>query len=407
LTRRGHRLAFSNGIIVLTVVALVLIVVTRANLSALVALYAIGVFTGFTMAGFGMSKHHLTHKQAGWRHKLAINGSAGVLSFAVVIIFAVTKFTQGAWAVVVLFPVLMYALIRTHRLYVAEAQVLGDGAAEQAVTAKPLPRHIAFVFVDSLDLATARAIQYARSMSVDELTAVHFVLDSKRAQSIEDRWVRLGLGRLPLQLIDCPDRRVDRAAVELVSAATDGRTEVSVLMPRRSYGYGLRRVLHDSVGERIATAISRVEHVNATIVPFDVRGELRERSRIAKPKRASASTGAQTDTHRAEEALDHKVLSSIGGTTPISDLKLRQKAKVAGRVRKVTVQPWGETASLEVQLTDDQGNLTIAFLGRRQIAGLTTGSRIGVDGTVADLRGKMGMINPHYEFIAEGGDQGH
>ena len=405
-TKRGHRLVFSNGIVFLAVVAVILLLITRAQVDALVSLYAIGVFTGFTMAGFGMSKHHITHKEQGWRRKLVINGSAGVLSFAVVIIFAVTKFTQGAWAVVVLFPVLMYALIRTHRLYVAEAQVLGDGAAEQAVTAKPLPRHIAFVFVDSLDLATARAIQYARSMSVDELTAVHFVLDSKRAKSIEDRWVRLGLGRLPLQFIDCPDRRVDRAAVELVSSATDGRTEVSVLMPRRSYGYGLRRVLHDSVGERIATAISRVEHVNATIVPFDVRGELRERARIAKPKRPSASQGPLTDSRRFEAALDERSAPSADGIVPISQLKVRQKAKVAGRVRKVTVQPWGETASLEVQLSDDHGNLTIAFLGRRQIAGLTTGSRIVVEGTVANVRGSIAMINPQYEFLADAADHG-
>ncbi len=405
-TKRGHRLVFSNGIVFLAVVAVILLLITRAQVDALVSLYAIGVFTGFTMAGFGMSKHHITHKEQGWRRKLVINGSAGVLSFAVVIIFAVTKFTQGAWAVVVLFPVLMYALIRTHRLYVAEAQVLGDGAAEQAVTAKPLPRHIAFVFVDSLDLATARAIQYARSMSVDELTAVHFVLDSKRAKSIEDRWVRLGLGRLPLQFIDCPDRRVDRAAVELVSAATDGRTEVSVLMPRRSYGYGLRRVLHDSVGERIATAISRVEHVNATIVPFDVRGELRERARIAKPKRPSASHGPLADSQRFEAALAEQGAPGADGIVPISQLKIRQKARVAGRVRKVTVQPWGETASLEVQLSDDHANLTIAFLGRRQIAGLTTGSRIVVDGTVANVRGSLGMINPQYEFLADATEHG-
>ncbi len=405
--KRGHRLVFSNGIVFLAVVAAILIIITRAQVDALVSLYAIGVFVGFTMAGFGMSKHHVTFKEPGWRHKLVINFSAGVLSFAVVIIFAVTKFTQGAWAVVVLFPILMYALIRTHRLYVAEAQVLGDGVAEQAVTAKPLPRHVAFVFVDSLDLATARAIQYARSMSVDDLKAVHFVLDSRRAQSIQDRWIRLGLGRLPLQLIDCPDRRVDRAAVELVSAATDGRTEVSVLMPRRSYGYGLRRVLHDSVGERIATAISRVDHVNATIVPFDVRGELKARARLAKPRRAAAGTPPSNDTERAEEKLDRKVLSSVTGTVPIASLKLRQKAKVAGRIRSVTVQPWGETASLEVQLTDDHASLTVAFLGRRQIAGMTTGARVVVEGTVAEIRGGIGMINPHYDFVVETAEREH
>ena len=353
------------------------------------------------MAGFGMAKHHVINKEAGWRHKLVINATAGVVSAAVVVIFAVTKFTEGAWAVVVLFPVLMYVLIRTHRLYQAEGAVLGEGAAEQAVVARPLPRHVAFVLVDGLDLATARAIQYARSLSVDEIRAVHFVIDSTRAQRIQDRWVRLGLSRLPLQLIDCPDRRVDRAALELAAeAAADGQTEVSVLMPRRAYGFGLGRIFHDTRGERIATSISRLDHVNATIVPFDVRGELlgRKQGRRAKGRDLQLSTEAK----KTEEAIDAAVFGNVPGTVPIPQVQIRQKAKVAGRVKSITVKPWGDTASLQVELTDDHSSLTLVFLGRRQIAGLGPGSRISAEGTVAELRGRPAMINPDYEFV--GGD---
>ena len=398
-TKRGHRLVFSNGIVFLGLVGIFLLAVTRAQVDALVALYAIGVFCGFTMAGIGMVKHHLTHKESGWRHKSVINGSAGVLSAIVVVIFAVTKFTQGAWAVVVLFPILIYVLIRTHRQYEAEARVLGEGVAEQAVTARPLPRHVAFVFVDGLDLATARAIQYGRTLSVDDLQAVHFVIDSTRAQRIQDRWVRLGLSRLPLQLVECPDRRVERAALELVAAAAaDGETEVTVLLPRRAYSFGLSRTLHDQTAERISAAISRLEHVNATIVPFDVRGALKElRTSPTEPKRRPV------EAEMAEEKYDQTFLRGVEGTTPIAALQPRQRAKVAGRVKAVTVKPWGDTASLQVQLTDDQDTLTVAFLGRRQIAGLAPGSRIVVEGTVADIRGRAAMINPHYEFLASTG----
>jgi amino acid transporter len=407
--RRGHRLVFSNGIVFLAVVAIGLLLITRARVSALVALYAIGVFCGFTMAGTGMLKHHLMLKEPGWRHKAVINGTAGVVSAIVVIIFAVTKFTEGAWAVVILFPVLMYVLIRTHRLYEAEAQVLGEGAAEKAVEARPMPRHVAFVLVDGLDLATARAIQYARTLSVDDIRAVHFVIDSARAQRIQDRWIRLGLSRLPLQLIHCPDRRVDRAALELVAeAVADGRTEVSVLMPRRAYGFGLRRVLHDSRGERIATAISRLDHVNATIVPFDVRGELIDLRANRHPLSADPEhAGAMTpETLKAEEELDNRLLGAVPGTTPIGQVQARTRAKVAGRVRSVTVKPWGDSASLQVELTDDHSNLTCVFLGRRQIPGLVPGSRIVAEGTVAELRGHPGMINPDYEFIGHGPEAG-
>jgi amino acid transporter len=401
-TRRGHRLAFSNGIMFLGAVAIILLVITEAKVDNLVSLYAIGVFTGFTMAGSGMVKHHLTYREPGWKHRLVINGLAAVVSFVVVLIFAVTKFSQGAWSIVVLFPLLMWILIRTHKQYVAEAAVLGEGAAEAAVEAKPLPRNVAFVLVDGLDLATARAVQYARTLSVDDLRAVHFVIDAQRAQLIADRWVRLGLSRLPLELIDCPDRRVVRAAVEMVAeAAANHQTEVTVLMPRRAYGWGLGRVLHASTGEQIATAISRIDHVNATIVPFDVGGELRDlREGRRHPHRHDGDQSAEHNLPGADKGAAPS--AAIAGTVPISELQARQRARVAGRVKSVTVKPWGDSASLQIQLADDNGKLFVAFLGRRQIAGLAPGSRVVVEGTVADVRGQLGMINPEYQFVSDG-----
>ena len=124
LMKRGHRLVFSNGIITLTVLAVALLIITGGSLNALVPFYAIGVFTGFSMAGYGMTKHWLTHRGPGWRSKLVINLSAGILSTIVVAIFAIAKFTEGAWLVVVVFPILVLALMRLNRQYRAEASVL-------------------------------------------------------------------------------------------------------------------------------------------------------------------------------------------------------------------------------------------------------------------------------------------
>jgi amino acid transporter len=396
LTKRGHRLVFSDGIIVLTIVSVGLLLITRARVSDLVAVYAIGVFTGFTMAGSGMVKHHLTYKEPGWQRRVVINGAAAVTSFAVVLIFAVTKFFEGAWVVLVLFPILILLLIRLNQRYREEAEVLGETAAEAAAEARPLPRHVALVMVDRLDLATARAIQYAKSLNVDEIRAVHFAIDMPRAKALEDRWVRLGMSRLPLELIECPDRRVVRAALETADeAAADGETEVSVLLPRRSYTLAWSRLLHDSVGERIAAAVSRLEHVNATIVPFDVEGELRDRRQGDK----GTPVVPPTEGEEREHSVDTRLFGRVTGTTPIPDLQARQRARVAGRIRSLTVQPWGDVPTLQVQLTDDQGRLTVAFLGRRQIAGLVPGSRIVVDGTVSERRGQLVMINPDYQFI--------
>ena len=134
MSRRGHRLAFSNGIIVLTAVALLLLLTVGANVNALIPFYAIGVFTGFTMAGLGMAKYHHTHKEKGWRHKLAINFTGGVVSALVVLIFAVVKFTQGAWLVLLLFPILWTVLMRLNRQYRRETHALDVVA--HAVTAQ-------------------------------------------------------------------------------------------------------------------------------------------------------------------------------------------------------------------------------------------------------------------------------
>ena len=104
LTKRGHRLVFSTGIIVLTVVSIILLWITSAKVDKLIPLYAIGVFTGFTMAGAGMAKYHLNHREDHWRRRLAINGTASVLSFIVLIIIAVSKFTEGAWVILIILP---------------------------------------------------------------------------------------------------------------------------------------------------------------------------------------------------------------------------------------------------------------------------------------------------------------
>src|ERR1700726_4757630 len=124
MMKRGQRLVFSNGIIVLTVLSVLLIAIVGANVNALVPFYAIGVFTAFSMAGFGMARYHVRHKEPGWRHKLVINFSAGVLTSIVVVIFAVVKFTEGAWLVVIIFPVMVFALIRLNHEYRDEARVL-------------------------------------------------------------------------------------------------------------------------------------------------------------------------------------------------------------------------------------------------------------------------------------------
>ena len=128
LGKRGHRLAFSNGILLLAGLSVALMLVAGATVDALIPFYAIGVFTGFAMAGFGMARYHRRTREPGWRRKLAINLAGGIYTALVVLLFAVVKFTEGAWLIVIVFPVLVFLLIRLNREYRAEATCLANTA---------------------------------------------------------------------------------------------------------------------------------------------------------------------------------------------------------------------------------------------------------------------------------------
>ncbi|MGC1282943.1 MAG: APC family permease, partial [Streptosporangiaceae bacterium] len=253
LTKRGHRLVFSNGIVVLAVLSSVLLAVVGANVNKLVPFYAIGVFTAFTMAGLGMGKYHYETRESAWRRRLVINFSAGVMSAVVVVIFVVVKFTEGAWLVVVLFAIGVPALIRLNREYQAEAGVLQRIATRSRPPDPPTySRRTVFVFVDDFDLATIAALRYARSLRATTMHAVHFVIDNVQADILRRDWVAANTG-IPLDFVDCADRRLARCAAELVSAeASLPGVGVTAILPRRGYSPLLGRLLHDRTADKIA-----------------------------------------------------------------------------------------------------------------------------------------------------------
>ena len=195
LGRRGHRLAFSNGIILLAVLSVALMLVAGATVDALIPFYAIGVFTGFAMAGFGMARYHRRTREPGWRRKLVINMAGGVYTALVVLLFAVVKFTEGAWLIVIIFPVLVFVLIRLNREYRAEAECLAD-SGHGAPRAQPpnYSRRVVLLLVDRYDLATIAALRYARGLRPTVLRAVHFSLDGARADQLRRQWVDAGPG---------------------------------------------------------------------------------------------------------------------------------------------------------------------------------------------------------------------
>jgi amino acid transporter len=320
LTKRGHRLVFSNGIVVLAVLSCILLAAVGANVNNLVPFYAIGVFTAFTMAGLGMAKYHYKTRESAWRRRLVINFSAGVMSAVVVLIFVVVKFTEGAWLVVVLFAIGVPALIRLNREYQAEAGVL---ARISTRTRPPDPptysRRTVFVFVDDFDLATIAALRYARSLRATTLHAVHFVIDNVQADILRRDWVAANTG-IPLDFVDCADRRLARCAAELVSAeAALPGVGVTAILPRRGYSPLLGRLLHDRTADKIAAVVSRIPHAAATIVPFDVR----DRLETIQQRRTAAAAAEGAEAEKTQEPTAKAPVPDAStpgpGKTPAAD----------------------------------------------------------------------------------------
>lgn len=404
LTKRGHRLVFSNGIILLAIASSSLLLAVGANVAKLIAFYAIGVFTGFAMAGFGMAKRAITLKDAKWRTRFFINMLSGSVSLLIVIIFAVVKFTEGAWLIVLIFPIATTALIRLNRQYRKEQRALQID--EEKSRATTIARHDVAVLIDSVDVATVGAIRYARSLNPHTLTAVHFVIDDRHAQSISADWaINKALSDVPLEMIDCPDRRLPNAAVDYAIRSTESDdVELTLLFPRRSYSFFLGRILHDRTAESIAAPISQLPRVVATIVPFDV-----EKIIAGKPLTRPAAMPISTAKipPRVEKALAQDVAVSIPEPVShyaekmllIGNVTWRQRAHVRGRVTSILTAPTGASPGLDVEVWDETGGITLHFLGRRSIAGLNVGTTVCAEGMVGEANGHLTIMNPSYEII--------
>jgi amino acid transporter len=392
LRRRGHRLVFSNAIILLTVVSVFLLVATDAKVNSLVPFYAIGVFTGFTMAGLGMARHFDREKGPGWRRNVALNLAAGLASLVVVAIFAIAKFAEGAWLVVIVFPIMVVALIRLNRLYREEAAVLAGLDPQAVIASSVYAKHNVLVFVDSLDLATVAAMRYGRSLQPTEIRAVHFVLDTARAERLRQRWTDAG-ARIPLELVDCPDRRLTRAAVLLLNRESAPRTETTILLPRRSYSPFLGRLLHDRTADRMARVISRVPNAAATIIPFDTRADL--------SRRRAEALGSGGGSRRFDPVRAVAEPAPPSDANPIGTLVRGEACSIQGRIRSVQLTPVADTPVLSAEVVDATGSVIARFYGRREIPGIEPGARIRLTGRTTQRYQKTIMNNPRYELLGK------
>ena len=266
LAARGDRLAFSNGIVALALVAMVIVWLFRAQTNALVPLYAIGVFVCFTLSQAGMVMHWLRARSPGWRWKAMLNGFGALATALVSVIQVVTKFTTGAWIVVVLIPLIIWALSAIHSHYEQFAQEIKFRGQAPLM----FLHHTVVVPVNGITKASAGALLYATTISED-VRALFVEFDPRATDAFVDAWKAWDIG-VDLVILPSPYRSVLRPIIRYVeSLIGDGDADlVSVvvpeIVPRRWWEF----VLHNQTALYIRTAFLFKSNVVTIAVPFQL-----------------------------------------------------------------------------------------------------------------------------------------
>lgn len=276
LNERGDRLGFDNGIIVLSIVSILLIIVFKANVGNLIGLYAIGVFISFTLSQSGMFIRWRKHKGAHWHLKAAINGFGAFVTSIVVVIIAVTKFSQGAWIVVLLIPIIVFTIhkIKKHYLSVKiQLKIEADEYASIHIEAKEYENKV-IVPIESVNKASIRAIRYANTIS-DKVTVFTIAIDEESAKEIRQKYDRLDTN-IPLIIKVSPYRKVVEPLLRFIeSAEYDYQKDdiITVLLSQFTVNKWWQRFLHRNTWIYIEEQLLKHKHIVVAVMPLQLKDD--------------------------------------------------------------------------------------------------------------------------------------
>jgi amino acid transporter len=283
LTYRGSRLVFTYGIAALAGFASLLIIAFRAETTALIPLYAIGVFLSFTISQTGMAvrwwksghlkpgeeiveKGSTVHFDPKWKQKLALNGFGGALTFVVMIVFAATKFHDGAWIVVFLIPTLVLIFFRIHQHYRNVAKNLSLKTYGEP---NRMLHNRVLILIGGVHRGVLHALRYARSLSPD-ITAVYVAIDPVETEKIKKKWQYWGDG-VRLQIIDSPYRRLIEPLlgyIDRMADMTSPQHMLTVVVPQFIPEHGIYNALHMNTAELLRKALIQKDDIVIMEVPY-------------------------------------------------------------------------------------------------------------------------------------------
>jgi amino acid transporter len=263
---RGDRLVFSNGILALGLFAALLVIIFNAREQAMLPLYAIGVFISFTLSQFGMVRHWLRTREPGWRRSVLINAIGAMLTAIVFVIIIYTRFAHGAWAVLVLLPILVLAFRSVHHHYQNVARQL---SLEQAPNVGAVRRHTALVLVSGIHRGVVPALEFAKSIAPDNTTALYVDLDAEHADKVRAKWAQWGCG-IPLEILSSPYRSLVGPVLAYIDEL-DARYDddvLSVILPEFIPSKWWQHLLHNQTALMLKAALLFRKGVVVISVPY-------------------------------------------------------------------------------------------------------------------------------------------
>lgn len=286
LTYRGSRLVYSRGIVTLAIISSILIIIFQASVTRLIPLYAIGVFLSFTLSQTGMARRwwkigHLREGEEviepgstlkyerGWQYRMIINGFGAACTAIVMVVFAVTKFSEGAWVVLILTPVLVTIFFTIHHHYNKLAKKLSldnFGAIPPHAT-----RHRVIMPVSGVHQGTLAALHYARMLS-DDITAVHVSIEPAESEKVRQKWETWG-GGVRLVLLNSPYRLFIEPLLEYIADIARQRQAgetLTIVVPEFVSNSRIAATLHTNTAELLRGQLKRQPGIVIINVPYHV-----------------------------------------------------------------------------------------------------------------------------------------
>lgn len=272
---RGERLSYSNGIIFLTFFAVLLIITFSADVNRLIGLYAIGVFISFTLSQTGMLVRWIRKRGKKWLAKAFINGLGALVTFVVVIIIAVTKFSEGVYIVIIIIPILVFFMLRIKRHYFAVAKQLklNDDFLEDFDIGRIKYRNRVIVPISSVNRASVRALRYAKTISSDHIVAFSIVLDEERGRKIREEYEKLHLD-IPLIVWTSPYRKIVDPLLRYIESEEYKYEEgdmITVLLPEFAVRRNWQQILHNHTRLFLTRELLKHKHIVVATIPLQLR----------------------------------------------------------------------------------------------------------------------------------------